>query len=419
MNSTAAKKALEVFNDTKTLFIRPATPTARKRGADESDTHTSSSDDDEHHDTKRTRLVEWVASSSSSSSSSSFRSAADEAALSSLYRPDFEGKPNHLSVVDYIQHIPSVNESLRKLKSKPTVTLTKSNVDARRIINALQGEVAHATPEQVDILVSDRATTCHILALRSTRADSGDDGSSSSSSKSSPSAVRVLASIAHIDQPAYESCIQSMMDMHKRYHGAGNKIIVEVHLVGGFNDERGSSQKLTEHLLHTLELIDRKEKQHIDIIIKTFCVSGLNDDGSRAPIGRGLAIDIASGDVFLASVDETVAGPAVVLRNCRLWSAPIGQSPRLCSVHTPLSNHIAVHPFDFEWNEDFMYLCSLTDEELLEETSTSPSVEQDDYCDQVRESLAFMKDHNVEDVFGPDGGRKVLYFERSDKGLTN
>jgi len=408
MNSTAAKKALKVFNDTKSLFIRPSTPTARKRGADERDKHTSSSDDNEHHDTKRMRLVEWVASSSSSSSSSS-----------SLYHPDFEGKPNCLNVTDYLQHIPSVNESLRKLKSKPTVTLTKSNVDARRIINVLQGEVAHATPEQADVLVSDRATTCHILALRSTRvgSSSSDDGSRSSSSKSSPSAA--LASIAHIDQPAYESCIQSMMDMHKRYHGDGNKIIVDVHLVGGFNDERGSSQQLTEHLLHTLEFIDRKERQHIDIIIKTCCVSGLNDDGSRAPIGRGLAIDIASGDVFLASVDDTVAGPAVVLRNCRLWSSPIGQSPRLCSIHTPLSNHIAVHPFDFEWNEDFMYLCSLTNEELLEETSTSPSVEQDDYCDQVRESLVFMKDHNVEDVFGPAGGRKVLYFERSDRGLTN
>ena len=78
-----------------------------------------------------------------------------------------------------------------------------------------------------------------------------------------------------------------------------------------------------------------------------------------------------------------------------------------------------MYPFDFEWNEDFMYLCSLTDEELLKETSTSPEVEEEGYCDQVRASLNFMKDHSIKDIFGPADGRKVLLYKRSSKEGPN
>ena len=401
MKSSAAKKASKVFNNIKTLFSRPSTPAAGgKRGVPERDTSGSG---DEGHDHKRRRLVaEFVASSSSFSSSSSSSSSPSSSSP--------ESNPNYLSVTDYLQQIPTVMESIQKLKSKPPVHLNKS--DSRRIINVLQAEVAHATSEQADILVSDKATTCHILALRSTLIHGSGDGERASSSSAT------LASIAHIDQPTYISCIQGMVDVHKRHHGVGNKMRLEVHLVGGFNDKKGSSQRLTEHLLHVMALIDLQER-NIDVIVKTCCVSDLNDDGSRAPLGRGLAITIESGDVFLASVDETVAGPAAILRNCRLWSAPFGQPPRLCSIHTPLSNQVVVYPFDFEWNEDFMYLCSLTDEELLKETSTSPEVEEEGYCDQVRASLNFMKDHSIKDIFGPADGRKVLLYKRSSREGPN
>ena len=74
-----------------------------------------------------------------------------------------------------------------------------------------------------------------------------------------------------------------------------------------------------------------------------------------------------------------------------------------------------MYPFDFEWNEDFLYLCSLTDQELLKETSTSPDVEEVGYCDQVRASLTFMKDNNVQNIFGPVDGRNVLLYKRSSR----
>ena len=404
MKSAAAKRASKVFNNIKTLFIR-SPKAGSKRGVPERDSSDSSSDDDSRDHKRRKLVAEFVASSSSSSSSSTSSSSSSS---SSFYT-----NPNYLSVTDYLQQIPSVVESIQELKSKPPVHLNKS--DPRRIINVLQGEVAHATAEQADILVSDKATTCHILTLRSTPIDGAAAGEGEGKGNS-VSRSATLASIAHIDQPAYISCIQGMVDVHKRYHGVGTEIRLEVHLVGGFNDKKGSSQRLTEHLLHVLALIDRQERQHIDMIVKTCFVSDLNDDGSRAPVGRGLAICIESGDTFLASVDDAVAGPAAILRHCRLWSAPFGQPPRLCSTHTPFSNQIVVDPFDFEWNEDFLYLSTLTDQELLDETSTSPEVEEDGYCDQVRASLTFMKDNNVQDIFGPVNGRKVLLFKRLSRG---
>ena len=164
MKSAAAKRASKVFNNIKTLFIRSSTPKAgSKRGVPERDSSDSNSDDDSRDHKRRKLVAEFVASSSSSSSTSSSSSSSS-----------FDTNPNYLSVTDYLQQIPSVVESIQELKSKPPVHLNKS--DPRRIINVLQGEVAHATAEQADILVSDKATTCHILALRSTPIDCGGGG---------------------------------------------------------------------------------------------------------------------------------------------------------------------------------------------------------------------------------------------------
>lgn len=60
-----------------------------------------------------------------------------------------------------------------------------TSTNSGRIINVLQGEMAHCTPAQADVLVSDDATTCHILGLWSCCCSSGEgEGTSSNCSNS-------------------------------------------------------------------------------------------------------------------------------------------------------------------------------------------------------------------------------------------
>lgn len=40
----------------------------------------------------------------------------------------------------------------------------------------------------------------------------------------------------------------------------------------------------------------------LDVRLRTCAISKLNDTGTEYPIGRGLAMDLASGEVFLSTV---------------------------------------------------------------------------------------------------------------------
>mmetsp|Transcript_27409 Transcript_27409/g.60888 ORF Transcript_27409/g.60888 Transcript_27409/m.60888 type:complete len:434 (+) Transcript_27409:265-1566(+) len=317
-------------------------------------------------------------------------------------------KPRYNSVTEYLRTVPSVMERIQQLYSHAPVVLSSQTTNAR-IINVLQGEVAHATPCQADILVSDHATTCHILAARSVTSKSSGDVPSTDNN--------VLASLCHIDQPCYEECIRNMIQLHKSYHSSvkkggaptksSGKITIELHLVGGFKDSKKSSISLTEHLMGVFGRLAREERDTVDFVFETCAVSCLNDNGSPGPIGRGLAIDIASGEVYLAKADESVSGPAVALRNCRLWAG--ASTDKLTVIHTPYSDCIVVDPFDFCFDEDCEWFNSLSDEKMLLETSTSPDVEEDDYCDQIRLALKYMLENDSEEVFGPCCRTPVQY----------
>jgi hypothetical protein len=93
-------------------------------------------------------------------------------------------------------------------QGNPHRLITASN--SGRVINVIQGEIAHCTPSQADILVSDDATTCHIVALRSicSRNILGKD--------------TVLATMTHLDGPGYETCLRDAVMEHIKHHNKGD-----------------------------------------------------------------------------------------------------------------------------------------------------------------------------------------------------
>uniref|UniRef100_A0A7S1GRA7 Protein N-terminal asparagine amidohydrolase n=1 Tax=Cyclophora tenuis TaxID=216820 RepID=A0A7S1GRA7_CYCTE len=254
-----------------------------------------------------------------------------------------------------------------------------------------QGEVGHATSSQCEVVVSDQATTCHIIALRSC-------------------SYLPLVSLAHVDGACYEDCIRRMVRYHldfaavehrdekKTEHSSPGKLVVEVHVVGGFEDADGTSRNISTFLISLLDRIAYEESDSIRLVLKTCAISSMNDNGHGCPIGRGLGINCISGDVFLAKVAHQMRGPAVELRSARIWSN--SGVKQLSLVHEPFYNSISIDPFHFEPPSCAGTLLSLSDKMLLKLTSTSPEVEEDDFCDGIRSTLRFMSGVRTSDIFG-------------------
>jgi hypothetical protein len=273
----------------------------------------------------------------------------------------------------------------RLLASKRRRSCTGGEED--RLLYVAQGERANATCEQYDVLMSDKATTCHILAFRSR-----------TTSEQQADHQLPLASLTHLDGPQYEECVRDMIREHIDYHhrdntrrtgksrrkrtkfaeeekksedcrepnhdgsnqnssGNGN-ITIDIHVMGGFNDIDSSSSNITDWLMRLLARMAQEFKDQrvgVQMVVKTLVASSSNNEvdlrNNDSPIGRGFGIDLRTGNVFLTQHEiETrtsartssfsSSGPVPVLRSVRLWSRCCSTQPhRLSVVHTVKDVH--------------------------------------------------------------------------------
>jgi hypothetical protein len=303
----------------------------------------------------------------------------------------------------YLRGVPQIMETADELLANAPTLLDASC--GKRILSVGQGEVAHCTPEQADILVSDKATTCHIVFFKSTLNDS------------------TLVSCTHLDSVDYESCVRGIISEHIAHHAISssngcdekkqdfsnsNKISMDIHILGGFEDE--DARIISNWLLRLLGDLASEYQEDIAMRLQTCVTSSINDNGHACPIGRGLAMNVRTGVVFLAKVDASVGGPLPLLRAARLWSG----SKRLTLIHSSLSENVVISAFDYKPMTDLALLLQLPDAILLQYTSTSPHVEEADFCSCVRSTLTFMNTTRCEAVFPFS---KSLLFARV--GLTN
>lgn len=314
--------------------------------------------------------------------------------------------------------IVELENGTKMLLGRPPVAL--SSVErSGRVLNICQGEIGHASVTQCDVIASGDATVCHILAVRSTGRGPSEP----------------LASLAHVDRAGYEDSLRDMVKAHKDHHsryadasdrgwednkgeriGRSETITMDVHIMGGYNDKRGASREISEFLMDLLARLAFEERHSILMTLRSCAVASLNDDGRSRPIGRGLGLDLTTGKAFLASVVDDAKGPAIELRSARIWTE--GPREQLAVVHTAGSGVLSVSPFRFRRFRGMGTLLSLSDEALLEETSTSPEVEADDYCDRMRQTLLYIGNHNWREVFGERCNLPVRY-RRCHDGISN
>jgi hypothetical protein len=352
-------------------------------------------------------------------------------------------------------------------------TTTALNTTTTRCLNVLQGEVAHASSLQTDVVVSAEATTCHIVALRSTT-----------------SASVPVVSLAHVDQ-AYDSCLEAMVQEHIRHHQlhknnssttttrrADSQVLeeqhsdeygyfwddddepteyleqvkghpsddeddhyhelieMELHMLGGFLDKDGTSQELSTSLVTTFSYLAKKYRDKVRISLSTAAISCMNSSSSAsttadttttmpaAPKGRGLGIDIRTGKVF--SVKTTLPahleGPALEVRLARAWARASIKGEKkaaLSVIHDTKSEHghLRIEPFLYEPLETLNALLQVPDDVLLHYTSTSPECESAQFCGQLRRTLSFLNTVPKENVFGKDC-KSTLVYSRSAGNLN-
>jgi hypothetical protein len=136
-----------------------------------------------------------------------------------LYLPQRDSAP---SLVDYhLSQIPKVasraHELYRDDSSNHIMNMIDSSSNSNsssplhqtdRVLTVLQGEVAHASELQTDVLLSGEATTCHVVAVRST-----------SQLLQAAASSLPLTSLAHIDQ-CNPACLEKIVLEHIQHHQA-------------------------------------------------------------------------------------------------------------------------------------------------------------------------------------------------------
>ena len=300
-----------------------------------------------------------------------------------------------------------IEKARRSILSKPVQHFSRDSNE--RVLYIHQGEVGHAVSNQADVIISDKTTTCHVMAFRS------------ESPKNCP-----LTSLAHIDCDRYDDCVRSMIEAHIAHHyqtskGKGRegekpsdskKMNLQVHVVGGFEDDRYSSAKISAWLMDTLAWNATLYKGILKMTLQTCVISCMNDttddNGISSPIGRGMGIDLFTGEVFLATADREVAGPAQQLRSARIWS---GGDGALNLVHNSKSNNFVCKAFKYEAIPNMNELLRLSDHKMIRRTSTSPEVEESDFCVATRNTLRFLQEVDCTCVFGANAD-EPLVFER-------
>ncbi|XP_058495976.1 protein N-terminal asparagine amidohydrolase-like isoform X1 [Solea solea] len=285
------------------------------------------------------------------------------------------------ATADLFDKYPHFKENARTFHSKPIVA-----VDPKGLLYVQQREFAATTPADncVSVIGSEDATTCHLVVLRHTGSGAvclaHCDGSSTWSEI--PLLVKAVMSLSDVSQEGR----------------------LELHLVGGFNDESNASHKLSHNILAAFQ------KQKEEIHLETCCITELNDvvvDETHRPIVYGIGVNVKTGEVFPSSFPHK--GPAEELRSARTFTG--GQ---MADIYDSSRGLVKVGPCKWSPNLDIAFLLSQNDDTILRYLSTSPMAEPPHFVQHMKSTIRFLLEHPNPDCLFP-GDQPQLY-HRTETG---
>ncbi|KAI3352825.1 hypothetical protein L3Q82_019403 [Scortum barcoo] len=285
------------------------------------------------------------------------------------------------STAELFDKYPHLQENARTFRSKPLV-----DVDPKCLLYVQQREFAATTPADncVSVIGSDDATTCHLVVLRHT-------GSGA-------------VCLAHCDGSSTLSEVPLLVKAVMALSNVSKEGRLELHLVGGFNDESKTSHKLSLNILAAFQ------KQKEDIHLETCCITDVNDtvvDGTHRPVVYGIGVNVKTGELFPSSF--TYKGPAEELRSARTFTG--GQ---MADIYDSSRGLVKIVPCKWSPNLDIAFWLSQSDDTILKYLSTSPMAEPPHFVQHMKSTIQFLLEHPNSDSLFP-GGQPQLY-HRTERG---
>ncbi|XP_042294342.1 protein N-terminal asparagine amidohydrolase isoform X2 [Sceloporus undulatus] len=258
---------------------------------------------------------------------------------------------------------PALEEQAKKLRSQPA-----RMVGPKGLLYVQQREFAATTPKDgsVSILGSDDATTCHLVVIRHT-------GSGATC-------------LTHCDGSDTEMEVLLMMNAVKVLSPNIECGRLEVHLVGGFSDDRHLSQQLTNQLLRAFDCLQD------NIHLVTFCVTGVN---------------VKTGEVFHATFPDR--GPAEDLR-----SASILTGAKMVNIYDSRKEQLCIGPYFWMPFPHVDFWLQQDDQYILQNLSTSPLAEPPHFVSHIRATLMYLKEHPFPDKTLFPSRKPWIYRKNSD-----
>lgn len=263
---------------------------------------------------------------------------------------------------------------------KPIRKIEKSG-----LLYVTQGEYATVSmdDENVTVMGSEDATTCHIVVLRHT-------GSG-------------VTSLGHFDGHDTSSGIKNMIAAvasSSKTNCNDGKIVL--HLFGGFLDDRNTSDRLTVSILEVIQ------NQHESIHLSSACFTGFNDTvekGLHKPIIYGIGISVHDGEIFPATFLDK--GPDEYVRHARNFTG-VGT---MVEIYNSTYKELRIMPYKYKTNirPYIPFFLIASDEDVLENLSTSPHCEPPDFVAMTRATLKHILTHPEPLVTVFPGGRPRVY----------
>lgn len=270
-----------------------------------------------------------------------------------------------LNVEEILTKFASLREKTESLRNKVLTTQ-----GPEKMLYVLQRECAVASPDDkcIDILGSEDATTCHILVLRH-----------------SASGVTCLS---HLDGAGMLRGIQTMVQTVLLHSRGGPEGRLELHLVGGFIDDRNESYGISKKIF---EIFHRMTEE---VHLLTACVCEFNDhmkNGIHMPIIFGIAVNLKTGELYPATFPDK--GPDMALRGARHFNGN-GRN-NILDIYDSAKRLLVIHAFEFDpWEEASLWLMQ-SDKFILSNMSTSPKQEPADFVDHIRQTLTFIVENPI------------------------
>ncbi|XP_036383825.1 protein N-terminal asparagine amidohydrolase [Megalops cyprinoides] len=285
------------------------------------------------------------------------------------------------TTAEFFAKYPHLQENARSFCAKALV-----NVDPKCLLYVQQREFAVTTPADhfVTVIGSDDATTCHLVLVRHT-------GSGATC-------------LAHCDGSSTWTEVPLFVKAVTTLSSQAKDGRLELHLIGGFNDETKTSHSLSLNLLAAFQ------KQREDIHLVTCCITELNDvvtDGNHRPIVYGIGVNVKTGEVFPATFP--CRGPAEELRSARTFTG--GQ---MAEIYDSSKSQVKIGPCRWSPNSDIAFWLTQDDATILKYLSTSPLAEPPHFVQHIKSTIRFLLEHPSPDSLFP-GGLPQL-FRRTEQG---